>query len=242
VTGDPPDWLVRLVAAAGEPGAGELFGRFGEPGPGARASAVLILFGEGPEGPDLLLIERSPHLRDHPGQPAFPGGAVDPSDAGPEAAALREAHEETGLDLAGVQVLATLPAVWIPPSGFAVAPVLAWWREPSDVRAVDAREVSAVSRVALRELADPTNRVMLRHPSGWLGPAFEVRDMLVWGFTAVVLDRLLALAGWERAWDRDRFRELPAELLELASRNLRSAASDATRERPGQAASGGQSP
>ena len=68
----------------------------------ARKSAVLILFGEGSQGPDVLLIERSAHMRSHAGQPAFPGGGVDATDDGPVAAALREAQEETGLDPEGV--------------------------------------------------------------------------------------------------------------------------------------------
>ena len=54
----------------------------------------------------MLLIERAADMRSHAGQPAFPGGAVDATDAGPVATALREAQEETGLDPAGVEVFA----------------------------------------------------------------------------------------------------------------------------------------
>ena len=72
----------------------------------ARRSAVLILFGEGPRGPDVLLIEKSAHLRSHAGQPAFPGGGVDPGDDFPIGTALREAEEEAGIDPDGVRVLA----------------------------------------------------------------------------------------------------------------------------------------
>jgi 8-oxo-dGTP pyrophosphatase MutT (NUDIX family) len=166
----------------------------------------------------VLLIERSALLRSHAGQPAFPGGGIDDGDAGPVAAALREAEEETGLDPAGVEVLAVLPELWVPPSGNAVTPVLAWWREPSEVHAADRREVASVSRVPIADLVDPANRVQIRHPSGTLGPAFEVADLLVWGFTAGVLARLITLAGWERPWDRDRVAELPEESLRLALR------------------------
>ena len=65
--------------------------RFRPPPEGGRQSAVLMLFGDGPEGPELLFIERAWTLRSHAGQPAFPGGALDPEDEGPVAAALREA-------------------------------------------------------------------------------------------------------------------------------------------------------
>ena len=212
-----PGWLQPLLdAVAGmqtlHPSAGRA------PGSTARRSAVLVLFGEGEGGPDLLLIQRSAHLRSHAGQPAFPGGGIDATDAGPVAAALREAEEETGLDPAGVEVLTALPELWVPPSGNAVTPVLAWWREPSSVHAADAGEVASVARVPLADLTAPANRLVVRHPSGTTGPAFEVADMLVWGFTAGVLARLLTLGGWEQPWDTDRVTDLPHETLRLAMR------------------------
>jgi 8-oxo-dGTP pyrophosphatase MutT (NUDIX family) len=179
------------------------------PAQGGRRSAVLVLFGDGPDGPDLLFIQRSEGLRRHPGQPAFPGGAIDDSDDGPVAAALREAVEETGLDPDGVEVLCTLPELFIPGSGFRVVPVLAWWREPSAVRPVDTGEVAAVERIPVADLADPGHRVMLHHPSGRTGPAFRIGSMLIWGFTAGLVDRLLGLAGWERPWDASAIREPP---------------------------------
>jgi 8-oxo-dGTP pyrophosphatase MutT (NUDIX family) len=147
-------------------------------------------------------------MRSHAGQPAFPGGALDPQDSGPVAAALREAQEETGLDPAGVEVLHELPQLWLPPSNFVVTPVLAYWREPSPVAAMDPAEVASVHRVPLAELTDPANRVKVRHPSGYIGDGFEVQGMLVWGFTAGLLDRIIALAGWERPWDSGRIVEI----------------------------------
>jgi 8-oxo-dGTP pyrophosphatase MutT (NUDIX family) len=179
------------------------------PALGGRRSAVLILFGDGPDGPDLLFIQRSEGLRRHPGQPAFPGGAIETDDDGPVGAALREAAEETGLDPSGVEVLGTLPELFIPHSQFRVVPVLAWWRAPSVVRPTDIGEVAAVERIPVASLADPAHRVMLRHPSGRTGPAFRIGSMLIWGFTALLVDRLLALGGWERPWDAAVIRELP---------------------------------
>ena len=122
--------------------AGDL-SRFVPPPGHHRRSAVLLLFGEGPAGPDVLLTERAAGLRAHPGQVAFPGGRVETTDAGPAAAAVREAREETGLDEAGVVVTGTLPDLYLPVSDFAVTPVLAWWRVPSPVDAVDRAEVAA---------------------------------------------------------------------------------------------------
>ncbi len=201
-----PAWLRDLAAAA----AGMEVPRIVRPPAfGGRRSAVLVLFGDGPYGPDLLFIQRSRGLRSHPGQPAFPGGAIEDGDDGPVAAALREAAEETGLDPAGVDVLCTLPELFITRSGFRVVPVLGWWREPSVVRPVDPGEVTAVERIPVADLADPRHRVMIRHPSGRNGPAFRIGSMLIWGFTALLADRLLALAGWERPWDAALVLELP---------------------------------
>lgn len=215
--GPVPAWLRPLAVAAAQVRPEQL-SPFLPPPDGGRQSAVLVLVGEGPAGPDLLLIERAEAMRSHPGQPAFPGGGADPGDAGPVQTALREATEEVGLDPAGVQVLATLPGLWLPPSGYVVVPVLAWWHTPGLVYVADPAEVAGVHRVPVSELVNPAARVRVRHPSGWVGPAFDVRGLLVWGFTAGLLDRLLALAGWERPWDPSRVRDLPPEALTLAAR------------------------
>ncbi|ASU81897.1 coenzyme A pyrophosphatase [Nocardiopsis gilva YIM 90087] len=189
-----PAWLERLADAARRMPVPTVMR---PPASGGRASAVLILFAEGDTGPDVLLIQRSDGLRRHSGQPAFPGGRIEPADDGPEEAALREAVEETGLNPDGIETLALLPELYIQRSGFRVAPVLAWWHTPSAVHPADAGEVAGVERVPVAELADPVNRVRVRHPDGTIGPAFRVRGMLVWGFTAGLLYRLLVLGGWE---------------------------------------------
>ena len=99
-----------------------------------------MLFGDGVRGPDLLYIQDA-GLRRHAGQPAFPGGKIEDSDA-PGRRALREAAEETGLDPAGVDVLTALPEMFIARSQFRVVPALAWWRTPSAVRPTDIGEVA----------------------------------------------------------------------------------------------------
>jgi hypothetical protein len=112
------------------------------------------------------------------------------------------------VDPDGVDVVGMLPEVYIERTGFRVVPVLGWWRQPSVVAPVDAGEVAAVERVGLAELADPAVRLMVRVPDGRTSPAFRVRGMLIWGFTAGLVDRLLALTGWERPWDTARVMDL----------------------------------
>lgn len=169
-----------------------------------RESAILILFADGPDGPDVLLIERSQRLRSHSGQPAFPGGGAEPDDDTLITTALREAQEETGVNPADVTVIGTLPRLFVPVSGFVVTPVVAHWHRPGPVHAADPLEVARVLRVPVRDLVDPANRVRWRHPRGYMGPGFEVGGLLVWGFTAQLIDDLLRLLQWDEPWDEHR--------------------------------------
>jgi 8-oxo-dGTP pyrophosphatase MutT (NUDIX family) len=228
VTSSPvPEWLSALAHRVDELPA--VFPQLPAPPSGGRRSAVLILFGpsgsvggdgaiSGAGSVDVLLTQRAVDLRAHPGQVAFPGGAMDAGDASPVAAALREAREETGLDPEGVEVLGSLADLFLPPSGYVVTPVLAWWRQPSPVGPVDPREVARVARVPLGELLDPANRFSVRHPSGYTGPGFAAGGLFVWGFTAGLLARVLTEAGLETAWDKRRFEPLP-DLTDPAERS-----------------------
>lgn len=211
-----PQWLRPVAAGARSITVHELT-RFMPPEDSdARRGAVLMLFGEGDHGPDLLLTERAHHMRSHPGQVSFPGGSIDLGETAREAA-LREAQEETGLDPAGVDVFAELPELWLPPSNFAVTPLLAWWREPSAVSVMSPDEVHAIYRVPLDELVDPTHRIAVRHPSGWVGPAFLIggaKDVILWGFTAGIISRLFDFLGWTQQVDDPPLHDLPSYMLE----------------------------
>ncbi|MGX1779071.1 NUDIX hydrolase [Nocardia brasiliensis] len=188
-----------------------------------RQAAVLVLFGGSPEADpaapgglpadaEVLLTQRAATLRQHRGQIAFPGGAVDPGDTGPIDTALREACEETGLDRSGVEPLAILPKLFVPPSRFDVTPVVAYWRTPSAVGVVDASETERVVRVRLAELLDPANRFLVRGSLGYQSPAFQVDGMLVWGLTGGILAGICKTAGWEQEWDHTDVRDLETAL------------------------------
>jgi 8-oxo-dGTP pyrophosphatase MutT (NUDIX family) len=186
----------------------------------ARRAAVLVLFGvldgdvseavaPAPEDLDVLLLRRAATLGSHPGQIAFPGGRLE-GDEDATAAALREAVEETGLDPSGVEVLGTLPDAPLMVSDHLVTPVLGWWTKPSQVAAVDAAETVDVFRVPVAELLHPEHRmtaVVVRDEFEFRSPAFRVGEVLVWGFTAILLSTLFDELGWASAWDASRTTE-----------------------------------
>lgn len=175
-----------------------------------------MLFGEGDRGRELLLTERSHTMRSHPGQVSFPGGGIDAGETAHDAA-LREAWEETGVQPDGVEIFAELPELWLPPSNHAVTPVLGWWAEPSPVTRHSEEEVHAIHRVLISDLVEPTHRIMVRHPQGWVGPGFLIgddRELILWGFTAGIISRLFDHVGWSSDWDTGVIHELPAHMLQ----------------------------
>jgi len=206
----PPDVLAMVTAAKATASLRQR----------EREAAVLVLFsgpeagpadGSLPDDADLLLTVRASTLRHHAGQAAFPGGAFDPTDDGPVATALREAHEETGIDVNRLHPLATLEGAFIAPSEFNVVPVLAYSSDPGPVAVVDRTETAIVSRVPVRAFTNAANRLMVyRGDLGdrWAGPAFLLNEMLVWGFTAQVISAVLDVAGWAKPWDTNDVRAL----------------------------------
>jgi 8-oxo-dGTP pyrophosphatase MutT (NUDIX family) len=176
---------------------------------GVPASVLLALAPvEGADDLELVLVQRPGHLRQHAGQVGLPGGAVEPGDADGVAAALREAHEEVGLDPSGVRVLGSLDRAYLAVSDFDVLPVVGVWDGLAPL-IPSPDEVAGILRPTLRQLADPASHgsmsfeairgeveVAARNLPGDLSsPVYWVDGTLVWGFTAGLLAGFLDSLG-----------------------------------------------
>ncbi len=161
------------------------------PPPPHRRAAVLVAVVFREDGPVLVLTQRAADLRDHSGQIALPGGKIDPADPGPAAAALREAHEEIGLDPGAVRVLGYLDP-YLSGTGFLVTPVIGL-TDPSAALRPDPAEVADIFEVPLPVLMDG-ERYALRSLE-WQGRtrwfyALTFGERLIWGVTAGILNNL----------------------------------------------------
>ncbi|SMX64646.1 NUDIX domain-containing protein [Brevibacterium sp. Mu109] len=205
----PHSWMRRPAAPEGmnvrDASVLMLFGHGTQPRTAAGRDELERLDDLGVSDVDIVLLQRASTLRNHAGQPAFPGGARDAGDGSAAFTALREAEEETGLDPAGVDVVGTLEPLYVPPSRFDVTPVVGWWREPTSVAAVDQAESALVARVAIADLVAPGNRGTFSPADRpFSTPVFDLGIMRPWGFTAGLLDWSLETLGWAREWDRER--------------------------------------
>ena len=159
----------------------------GEP----RPAAVLVGILARPDAPGVLFTRRHDGLRHHAGQVSFPGGRIEPEDASPAAAALREAHEEVGLLPHQARLLGYLDPL-LTLTGFRVLPVLAML-DPGFVPVPEPGEVAEVFEVPLEMLLDPERleRIELTF-GGRLRHVLQYRyqPQRIWGVTASILFNL----------------------------------------------------
>jgi 8-oxo-dGTP pyrophosphatase MutT (NUDIX family) len=154
------------------------------------AAAVLVPLVERDDGLHVLLTQRATQLRNHAGQISFPGGRMEPTDADPKATALREAHEEIGLDERFVTVVGYLPD-HVLLSGFRVTPVVAFVKLGFELL-LDASEVQDTFEVPLDFVFDPANHRAQRRSFGFGAEEVELCDIPygdrnIWGATAGML-------------------------------------------------------
>ncbi|ESX90760.1 CoA pyrophosphatase [Mesorhizobium sp. M0761] len=187
------------VAAQAEAHAGDDYGdhRFNPGHPrltqlkALRDAAVLIPVVDHGRDATVLLTKRAEKLRSHSGQVAFPGGTIDPTDATPEAAALRETFEEIGLGQDRIEIIGRMPD-YVAGSGYRIAPVLAIV-EPGFTLSLNSDEVDAAFEVPLSFLMDPANHT--RDSRMWNDLEWFFYDMpyggqRIWGVTAGIIRTL----------------------------------------------------
>jgi 8-oxo-dGTP pyrophosphatase MutT (NUDIX family) len=173
------------------------------PSDGLTGAAVLVPLVDHPSGLTVLLTQRTEHLADHGGQISFPGGRIEPTDAHPVAAALREAEEEVGLPASHVEVVGRLDT-YVTGTGFEVIPVVAFVRVPYPLRP-DPSEVAEVFEVPLDFLVDPAN--LQRGSREWRGTtrfffALPYETRYIWGATAGMLVNLAEVLAPDLAGHR----------------------------------------
>ncbi|MER8384251.1 CoA pyrophosphatase [Mesorhizobium sp. M0166] len=156
-----------------------------------RDAAVLIPVVDHGHEATVLLTRRAEKLRNHSGQVAFPGGTIDPTDASPEAAALRETSEEIGLDRDYIEIIGRLPD-YVSGSGYRIAPVLGIVR-PGFSLTLNLDEVDAVFEVPLGFLMDPANHTRdsrMWNDFEWFYYEMPYGDQRIWGVTAGIIRTL----------------------------------------------------
>lgn len=161
------------------------------PPPDARIGAVLALFY--PEGDDLnlVLVKRPDHLRNHPGQIAFPGGRQE-EDETLEEAALRETDEEIGVSKEKITVLGRLDPIYIVPSNFHVHPFVGW-AEKRPVYNPSPDEVASILEIPISYFQNESNIGSTdRQFSGrtFTIPHYRYGEHIIWGGTSTFIVEL----------------------------------------------------
>jgi 8-oxo-dGTP pyrophosphatase MutT (NUDIX family) len=160
----------------------------------ARIAAGLLLLYPGDRGASIALTVRASGLKRHAGQVSLPGGATDPGETLTQAA-LREAHEEIGVDPATVRILGELTPVYVLVSGFTLHPVVGITHARPSFKPA-AHEVDAVVEVSIEDLQDASSiRQGTRTREGVAieYPYFDLKGHQVWGATAMILGEFICL-------------------------------------------------
>ena len=189
----PPAWQIEITDENRHVMAADIIAKRQAAGKVTRAAVLIPLLLQ-PNGLSVLLTQRTTHLRDHGGQISFPGGRMDPEDAGPNETALRESEEEIGLERERVEIIGQLPE-YLTVSGYSVTPIIGLVK-PQAEYVLDEFEVADIFEVPLSFLMDPANhqvRVWQSEQGSRRFYSMPYKGRFIWGATAGMLRNLYHL-------------------------------------------------
>ncbi|MBU3543801.1 CoA pyrophosphatase [Polynucleobacter sp. MWH-Mekk-B1] len=189
----PPAWQIEITDENRHVMAADIIAKRQAAGKVTRAAVLIPLLLQ-PNGLSVLLTQRTTHLRDHGGQISFPGGRMDPEDAGPNETALRESEEEIGLERERVEIIGQLPE-YLTVSGYSVTPIIGLVK-PQAEYVLDEFEVADIFEVPLSFLMDPANhqvRVWQSEQGSRRFYSMPYEGRFIWGATAGMLRNLYHL-------------------------------------------------
>jgi len=189
----PPAWQIEITDENRHVMAADIIAKRQAAGKVTRAAVLIPLLLQ-PNGLSVLLTQRTTHLRDHGGQISFPGGRMDPEDAGPNETALRESEEEIGLERERVEIIGQLPE-YLTVSGYCVTPIIGLVK-PQAEYVLDEFEVADIFEVPLSFLMDPANhqvRVWQSEQGSRRFYSMPYEGRFIWGATAGMLRNLYHL-------------------------------------------------
>ena len=189
----PPAWQTEITDENRHVMAADIIAKRQAAGKVTRAAVLIPLLLQ-PNGLSVLLTQRTTHLRDHGGQISFPGGRMDPEDAGPNETALRESEEEIGLERERVEIIGQLPE-YLTVSGYCVTPIIGLVK-PQAEYVLDEFEVADIFEVPLSFLMDPANhqvRVWQSEQGSRRFYSMPYEGRFIWGATAGMLRNLYHL-------------------------------------------------
>jgi len=189
----PPAWQTEITDENRHVMAADIIAKRQAAGKVTRAAVLIPLLLQ-PNGLSVLLTQRTTHLRDHGGQISFPGGRMDPEDAGPNETALRESEEEIGLERERVEIIGQLPE-YLTVSGYSVTPIIGLVK-PQAEYVLDEFEVADIFEVPLSFLMDPANhqiRIWQSEQGSRRFYSMPYEGRFIWGATAGMLRNLYHL-------------------------------------------------